>query len=269
MGIIAARFASSMASLRCLSSVISSRQNSLVKHIVKLHDSRVARENNVYIAEGDHIIETVVSAGGTIRRLFILEGQPVPANWHAQQVIHVTESVARKISQTNNPSRYLAEVERITSPAIQAEQGGVILAEVADPGNAGTIIRAAVAFGVRQIVALGGVDLYSHKCVQAAAGALALASVHQLPPTVASFGSLRGGAPLHALVPRDGSSLETASIRPPCWLIIGNESRGIQEELLTLCDNKVTIQMKGKIESMNAAVAAGIACYVVFGSHRE
>lgn len=176
------------------------------------------------------------------------------------RVYEVTASVLAKIADTETPRGPIATLQ-LPPPAPLSTTDTVLLDGVADPGNAGTIIRSAAAFGFAVAVTPTSVDAWSPKTLRAAAGA------HFMTPVVTVDGGAARqlmAAELHAvaLVVAGGRPIETIDDKAQIALIVGSESHGISSDLLDLKPTEVTLDMPGGIESLNAGVAASIAMYL-------
>lgn len=207
--------------------------------------------------EGPNPLSEAVAAGAVIRDVFGLADDArsaelavrVGATW-----IPVTYEVLEKLSATETPRGPVAVVE---IPEHQSTRSENIWLDIADPGNAGTVIRTAAAFGFGVIVAPGAVDPWSPKVLRAGAGG------HFLTPTTV------GGVPqgqVIATVPAGGvgpSLIGNHVSDGPLTILIGNEAHGLSEGQTSTADVLVTIPMPGGIESLNAAVAAAILMYEV------
>jgi TrmH family RNA methyltransferase len=238
---------------------ITSLDHALVKRLVRLHEVRHRREDGHFIAEGRRTISAFLAAGWRPELLLVREGEEIPADWPAARA--VSARVAAKLSQAATASGYLAVLPiPAPRPALPAA-GGLVLVEIADPGNLGTLLRSAAAFAVPQLVLCGGADPYAHKTVQASAGALSALALIQLGEGSGPQ-ALSGGAPLCALVVAGGADPSTLP-RQPRWLVLGSEAHGLRADWLAGCSERVTLAMPGAVESLNAAVAGSLACYLL------
>ena len=132
---------------------------------------------------------------------------------------------------------------------------------MSDPGNVGTLLRSAAAFGFRQIVCVGGVDIWSPKVIQASAGVLPLLAIHQVDTmpagwTAAAIDSV-------ALVASGGDAPQASPILRVPWPIVGNEAHGLPAEVIDDCRHRLTLPMVPEVESLNAAIAGAISCFVL------
>jgi len=199
-----------------------------------------------------YVSEPVLAANATVRELDA-SGTPV---------FVVDERTARKISDLETPTGLVAVARQRTAGLAEVLAGrlSLVLADLNDPGNVGTLLRAAEAFGVSGVV-LGrlGVDPYHPKLVRAAMGA-----IFRLPVTVASadeFAAAASGLTVIGLA-ADAPDLEEVDLGTRTALIVGHERRGLglwEPAGRTLAG----IPMQGAVESLNAAVAGSIALYVL------
>ncbi len=145
----------------------------------------------------------------------------------------------------------------------------VVLADVTDPGNAGTLIRAAVASGAGAVVVAGGVDASHPKVVRSSAGALFSVPVVSVDQPGQAVEHLRdGGYQLVGTVVEGGVAHHVADLTGPVALVLGNETRGLAAELAGQLDLLVTIDMPGPTESLNVAMAGTVICFEVLRQRR-
>ncbi len=195
----------------------------------------------------------------------------------------ISESDMKKLSDTVSPQGILVVAKQKRFKGLSGfleavtRYGGVLKCEplilvletIQDPGNLGTIIRASEAAGVTGIIAdEKTVDIYSPKVVRSTMGAilrLPYITVKDLSSAVKriSDGSGTGGRGFAAYAARLDGAVEyyNADMRGPAMVMIGNESRGLTDELSSLADTGIVIPMTGNTESLNAAVAAGVICF--------
>jgi RNA methyltransferase, TrmH family len=241
---------------------IRAADNPLIRQIAELHDAAGRRAANAFLIEGRRAIDGLMQAGWAPLRLLVCEGLEIPAHW--PEPIVIGERAAARASAARTPSGYLA-VFAIPEPApLDRAAGGLVLAGIADPGNLGTLLRTAAAFGVRQVVCAGGADPFGSKAVQSSAGAIAAVQLHRNPDAA----MLSGGAPLCALVPRGGHPPEACPAGPR-WLVVGGEADGIPSDWLASCSQHLTLPMPGAaVESLNAAIAGAVAMYALMMAGR-
>ncbi|MBL7712905.1 MAG: RNA methyltransferase [Chitinophagaceae bacterium] len=179
------------------------------------------------------------------------------------QVIAVTEAELKSVSGLQTPNKVLLVVEHTPDPGpVAINDWCIALDGIRDPGNMGTILRIADWFGIGHVVCSPDcTDPYSPKVVQAAMGAQLRVRIYEtrLPDFVRnsalpSFAAILGGEDIYSFQPAEKGIL-----------IIGNEAKGISEELIALAQHRVTIPRRGGAESLNAGVSAGILCALLLG----
>jgi TrmH family RNA methyltransferase len=246
---------------------LASPDNPLVKALLRLHRGRHRAEDGRFLVEGRRAIDGFLAAGWMPEHLLVSTDETAPAHWPADRIRPAAPRVLTRLSQASTPSGLLASFPLPTTPATDPAAGGLCCVGVADPGNLGTLLRTAAAFGIGQVALCGGADPFSHKVVQATAGALAkLRLVLPAGPAALSGGAApTGGAPLAALVVSGGVTPE-ALPRRPRWLVVGSEADGLPADWLAACVERVTLPMPGGTESLNAAVAGAIAMYALLRS---
>lgn len=228
-----------------------------VKYIQSLGQKKWRDEEQVFVAEGPKLVnELLMAENCNVIHIYALE------QWQADHktdvpVTEVSTGELEKISQLTTPNQVLAIVKKISWNEELQLTGNISLAldTIQDPGNMGTIIRLADWFGVKNIICSHNcADVYNPKVVQASMGSITRVRIEytDLHSFFATNKILTYAAALNG---RDITKIEKLS---EGIIIIGNESKGINEEILKLSDVQVTIPGKGKAESLNAAVATGI-----------
>lgn len=227
-----------------------------LKYIQSLCQKKQRQEERLFLVEGAKLVEELLQTGLNVRKIYAL---PVWAEKHSHlpQLTEITEEELEKISNLQTPNQVLALVEQPAPAAepVLANQLTLVLDTIQDPGNLGTIIRIADWFGIYQVVAsMDTVELYNPKVIQSTMGSYARVQVCYRPladflsaATVPVYGALLNGQNMYEVAPlKEGI------------LLIGNESKGIQADLLSFVSHPITIPRIGGAESLNAAIAAGI-----------
>lgn len=233
-----------------------------IKYIQSLAHKKFRDEERLFIVEGVKMVEELISsASDNIDRVFATK------NWVERQLpntvvnkltVVIEEHELAKISQHKTPNEVLALVK---FPKFQNEYNTdnkltLVLDQIQDPGNLGTIIRTCDWFGINQIVcSLDTVDNYNPKVIQSAMGSIL--HVEVIYRSLPSFLSTVQDIPIYAAV-LNGKSIHDIAIAKPSLLLIGNESNGISKEVLAFATEKITIPKLGQAESLNAAIASGI-----------
>lgn len=233
---------------------IRSTRNPAVVEAGRLHRVRERNERGETLLEGPHLLEAAVAADVEIVRTFALEDDPRLGEW--PRVSLVAPPVMKKLAGTQTP-RGPVSVMRIPSWAPPPGDSDVlVLLGLNDPGNVGTIIRSAAAFGLSVAIGPGSADVWSPKVLRSAAGAhfrvRALSRVSRLDEL--------GGHRLAATVVSGGNEPREL-LGGPWAFLIGSEAHGLAPETISRADARVTIPMEPGNESLNAAVAASILAY--------
>lgn len=234
---------------------------SKLKYIQSLSQKKQRDDANAFIAEGPKLVkELLESAPQAIQEIFALK-EWVEENQKfltKNLVAEISEKELERISLLSTPNKVVAIVKKFDTGKTIIAIDRIILAldTIQDPGNFGTIIRTADWFGVEQIVCSPDcADMYNPKVVQATMGSIARVKVFyaDLEKWLVSVKDTR----VYAAV-LEGQDISFMKKINEGIILIGNESKGISDEILRLANNKITIPKKGKAESLNAAVATGI-----------
>lgn len=242
--------------------VITSRDNQEVKHILSLQTPKGRKHEGQFVAEGTRVCKTLVDNGYKLVCLYITDNlfDEYKRVIKTPHITLVSDFVMQKISTAHTPSGFLGVFE-IPKKSVTTLSAGIVLAQISDPGNMGTLIRTAAAMGVKTVVCVESTDPWSPKVIQASAGAVA--QVNILTMSWSELVHAKKDLSLCALVVNSDNSIEQINTTQ-CLLVIGSEAHGIPAEWIAQCDQHVTIPMPGNTESLNAAVAGSIAMYVIF-----
>lgn len=248
--------------------VITSRDNPNVKRIAKLTKRDNARSEGVIYLEGTRLCEEALSSGQTPIEVIVSEDR---INWAKEftpgiEPLVLNKDVFKKISQTVNPQGVALVIKEPTvSSGIPRKEDGkdvyVVLENTQDPGNLGTIIRMADAFGLTAvIVSPTTCDPYNDKVIRATMGSVwHIPIVRKTMDECFEFFSATNTETLAMHL--KGDILNADQLKLPCAYFIGNEGDGLTSETAQKCSKLVKIPMKGKAESLNAAVAASVIGY--------
>ena len=233
---------------------------SKVKYIASLGQKKQRDEDGLFVAEGPKVVaELIQSAPENIRDIYAVKDW-VKENDGAGRVpvTEVTEEELGKISQLKTPNQVLAVVRKFDTGEQIPVKGKIslVLDTLQDPGNLGTIIRIADWFGIEQIICSPDcADVYNPKVVQSTMGSIARVKVFYTD--LAEWLPVQKDIRIYAAA-LEGKDITNMNPLKEGLIIIGNESKGIEEEILALANERITIPKKGKAESLNAGVAAGI-----------
>lgn len=239
------------------------------KYIRSLSQQKYRKEYNQFIAEGNKIAQEWLAADTNISKVlatekWLQENDHLLAEHEGAEVITVLPHELENISSLKTPNEVLLVVDKPEEHHFEAVEGWVLaLDTIQDPGNMGTIIRIADWFGIKRLILSEGcVDIYNPKVVQSTMGSHTRVKVYYESISSAINNS---DAPVYAAV-LGGENLFELKEKKPGFIIIGNESKGISDELQALATHKVTIPGKGSAESLNAGVSTGIICALLTAS---
>jgi TrmH family RNA methyltransferase len=236
-----------------------------IKYIQSSGHKKTRDEDGVFIAEGSKIIKEILTeCPQNLIKLYALpsffEQHHLKAD--GDQFIEITENELERISLLQTPQQALALLRKFQPVFIKEVEHEWVLAldSIRDPGNMGTLIRLADWFGIRYIIcSTDCVDVYNPKTVQSSMGSILRVKIIEgnLAELLLQCPQPVFAATLH------GSSVSKLTFEKEGTLLIGNESKGISNELLDLSTKKISIPSFGAAESLNAAVAAGIILWEI------
>ena len=246
---------------------IRSRNNARWKELRQrlLHSSRVG--DHLLAIEGIHLVEEVLRSGLALETLFLREDTLARvAEFPAKEIFIVENEIFNQGCATQAPQGVAALVKKPVASLDSLLQKKnpliLILDAIQDPGNLGTILRSAEAFGATGALLLPGtVSPWNQKALRASAGSVFRVPLVALsdPTPLTRLRTLK--IPIYAAVARDGKNVNDVSLVGPAALLIGNEGAGISAALLAIADHRIQIACPGRVESLNAAVAASILMY--------
>ena len=241
--------------------IITSKANSVVKNAKKLHQKKYRK--SAYLIEGWHLFEEAVQAGVTIEKIFALESY---RNQLAAfpQTVWVSEDILLDLADSQTPQGIVAVVQKEEVGQVDLSQGKFLfLEDVQDPGNVGTIIRTADAAGFTGVIVSDkSADIYSLKTLRSMQGSHFHLPIYRMSSQVLLDETKKAAIPVLATT----LSKDSVDYRelPPIEnfvLVMGNEGQGISPLMAESADQLVHISMKGRAESLNVAVAAGILIF--------
>lgn len=242
--------------------VITSRTNALCTHIRKLASSAAyRRKSGEFLCDSPKLLEEILLHGGDLHTVVSTAEAALPVLPAGVRWVQVPADVMKSISPAETPQGVLAVcgIPDRSLPTMLDGKRYVVLDGVQDPGNVGTILRTADAFGTDGLLLVNGcADLWSPKTARASMGALFRCPAWQCR-TEELERLLRDSAlPLYgAALRRDTVDARNADYSR-CAVAIGSEGRGLSEEVLSLCTRTVMIPMRAHCESLNAAAAAAV-----------
>lgn len=234
---------------------ITSVNNELVKETVKLLQRKYRKEN--FLLEGIKCIEEAIEYGLEIEHLFVLEGSAEFSDFENR--IETTEAVLSKISSTDSAPKAVAVAKKPAKKWSDEYKKVVLLEDIKDAGNLGTILRTACAFNIDAIVLYGDtVDLYNPKCVRSSVG-----NLWKIPVFEMNDLSIFNDYERVATLPKSDNTVWLKDYIPQEKVLVmfGTESSGLSQKLKDFATKNVTIEMSDKVESLNLSISAGIILY--------
>lgn len=252
--------------------VITSRDNEQIKQIRKLKDKKYRDEMGLYVVEGIKTINEAIAEGANIQVVVICDDsdeqgelkQKMLYSLSKFDIIYVNESVFASISHVMHPQGILAVIKKKDKQnKIDFGQNLiVVLDDIQDPGNLGTIIRTVDSCNLSQlIISKNTADVYSPKVVRSTMSGIFRVNIieaENLPETIDEIKN--HGFKAVATTLETSKTIYDIDYNKTV-IIIGNEANGISKDVLSKADVKVKIPMQGKTESLNASVATGIVLY--------
>lgn len=245
--------------------IVSSRKNENVRIIRSLiREKNMRDERGAFAVEGDHLCGELFRSG--LKAMLAAYTQKAAAKYPrtfgllieaVDLSICITDELAEYISDTKSPQGLFAVAEKRAEGLAEDARRIVVLDGVQDPGNVGTVIRTAEAFGIDGAVLLSGcADVWSPKSLRASMG-----SAFRLPFINCAAAELRGllnGFTVYgAMLDDTAKRLGEVKFPEKTAIVIGSEGGGISPDVVEICDEKIYIPIKGA-ESLNAAVAASV-----------
>lgn len=246
---------------------ITSVNNEIVKNTAKLQQKKYRNSEKKFLLEGYKAIKEAFDSGIIIEKIFVNKNKIQEYNFAKNILIETTEPVLKKLSTTETaPESVAVGIQKIYDfDVLKKAKKVVLLEEIKDLGNLGTILRTAVAFQAEAIVLYGdSTDIYNPKCVRASVGNLwkipifQIKDFNQLEQIFENFQRI-------ATLPRSKNFLKNFDIKFPALIMFGSEAAGLSDELIKFSTNSVKIEMAETVESLNLAVSVSIILYELFG----
>lgn len=231
---------------------IESNDNKNLKLVRKLKNKKNRYHENKFVIESRKLLEEAIKNSCNIE--FILLREDISVNFNDKLVYTTSIDLFNKVSHMTSPDGYLAVVNFPEDVSIESDLI-LLLDRVSDPGNLGTIIRSAEAFGFSEIYLLESVDPYNDKTLRASMGSIFRIAIKQA--NIEDVKILANKYNLYA-ADMDGIDFRQEKFEGKICLIIGNEANGLSEDVFSLASKTIKIPMQGKLESLNAAISASI-----------
>lgn len=253
--------------------IITSKNNDTVKFLLSLSDKSVRERTGSFLLEGKRAVGEAVEAK-LATHIIVSQGYAkekeysVVKTWRLPTTV-LSDGMFSRISETKTPQGIAAvcKIKKYNLQTVLEEEKSILLLEdVRDPGNMGTVIRTAAAAGFGGIIASDGcVDVYNSKVVRSTVGCLFKTKIIQCKGSFLNITEeiKNKGFCLYAAHPRGGKDLFDTEFSRKTAVVLGNEANGLSNAMLKQCDSLVTIRMEKGVESLNASVAAALMMYEV------
>ncbi len=256
--------------------LITSKDNRLVKEWRALNEQAKQRKKAGFFAvEGARLCGDALASGLSVTAvLYTAEAQEIYAPIvealiaSAKESAEITPALARSMADTTSPQGVFCVIKsldiQLSLDTIDNMGRYGVLEDIQDPGNLGTMIRTAEAFGLDGLILSAGCcDVYNPKVLRASMGGvfrLPIAVTGDLPAAIEAL-QARGMTALACVVDADAEPLHRVGKTAGCLCVIGNEGNGLTKDTVAVCKKRVTIPMAGRAESLNASMAAGIVMW--------
>lgn len=236
--------------------LITSINNQTIKELDKLKQKKYRDLEQRFLIEGEHLVEEAEKSG-VLEKIILLENSEYPSKL---EKIYVSKNVMKKLSSLDTPPNIIGVCKMLSRKELGKKV--LLLDDIQDPGNLGTIIRSSVAFNVDSIVmSLNTVDLYNPKVIRSTQGMIFKINLikDDLGQVIEKLKSKN--IPIYTTNVNGGENIKNINTTDSYGLIMGNEGNGVKDEISTLADRKIYIPMNSKVESLNVSVAASILLY--------
>jgi TrmH family RNA methyltransferase len=246
---------------------IQSTKNTLIKETKKLLQKKYRQQSQTYLLEGFHLIQEAQAAEVVLKEVFISQrGLNEWSEWikaHLTDYSLVSDDVLKALSSQPTPQGMIAVAEMPKEEDDEFSGAWLLLDNVQDPGNVGTMIRTADAAGFSGVLlGQGSADLYNPKTLRSTQGSLYHLSVRSgdLSAIIPQFQE-KGCPVVGTALDKQAKDYLSVEKMSDFALVMGNEGQGMSPELLAMTDQNVYITIKGKAESLNVGIAAGVLMF--------
>ncbi len=269
--------------MKLSSEIITSRSNPLVKWASSLGDKKYRDAEGAFLIEGEKLCFEALDAGLPVIRIFVEDGKQAGILQRLEEyseneiygqtpITLLSESAFSKISSEKSPQGIIIAIKYLDffrkldiiykeEFFLKPSERAIILCSIRDPGNLGSVIRSAVAFGTEHVILTDDcVDLYNSKTVRAAMGSLFKIKATVVSDMTACIDAMRshGRRVFAAELRQNALPISEISPIPTDVVVIGNEGHGISQDVSAACTGSIYIPISENTESLNASVAAGV-----------
>ena len=239
--------------------VITSLDNKRIKNLAKLLNKKYRDETGMFLVEGEHLVIEAKRSGSLIE---VNKCEDYEMDFDVTTTI-VTYDVIKKLSNTLNPQKVIGVCKKLDNKDIGNKV--LILEDIQDPGNLGTIIRSSVAFGVDTIVVSNNtVDMYNDKVLRSSEGMIFHIDIVKIDVNECIDKLHSEGYEIYGTKVDGGTDLREITVGDKYAVVMGNEGAGVSEFTLDKCDKYIYIPMNSDCESLNVGVATSIILYELF-----
>lgn len=248
---------------------ISSLSNAKIKETVKLHQKKYRELMGLFIAEGEKTLQELLDNAIEIEDIFVLNGYNFDISKDlADKVSVCSEPVMKKLMTTDSIPKVVvvAKKKQNTLDKIKSLQKIALLENIKDPGNLGTIIRSAAAFGIDAILLVGDtIDLYNPKVIRSSAGNFFKLPVFELK-SAKDIREICSGFTFVSTALQNKTTISIADAKMIDKLVVmfGSEASGLTDELAAIADKNFLINISKDVESLNLSVAASIVFHELY-----
>ena len=241
---------------------ITSVNNSYIKNLLTLKTKQGRNDSNQFIVEGYHLVEEALKH--QVLSAVLCTDKEVLGKINAQEKYLVSEQVIKKLSSTKPPQNIIGVVNLVNKQELESivkknELRLLILDDVNDPGNLGTIIRTSAAFGIDAVIASQEtVDYYNDKVLRATQGA-----IFKIPLIKGDLVEIISLLKKHHITIlgtslKSSKSIKEVEKKAKLAFVVGNEAQGVSDKVLELCDQNIILPMNNDVESLNVSIAAAL-----------
>lgn len=254
--------------------VITSKDNDLIKHIRKLKEKKYRDEFGEFVVEGAKMIEEAIHENAQIKQILVCDDCKTESSMTQEQLydiakfecIYVSEKIFSLVTDVVAPQGILAVIEKPIKSENKIDYKAnhfLLLDNIQDPGNMGTILRTADSLNMKQIiVSPGTADCYNSKVVRSTMGAIFRVNVIERDLEKVIKEMQKREIKVFATDLQTDKTIYDVGYEKTA-VVIGNEANGVSQAVLKLANERIKIPMTGKTESLNAAVATGVILYEI------
>ncbi len=239
--------------------VVTSLDNKRIKNLSKLLIKKYRDEEGKFLVEGEHLVEEAYKAGVLLE---VVKCEDYIGEYDVPTTL-VTYEVIKKLSNTQSPQRIIGVCKKLEEKEIGNKV--LVLEDLQDPGNLGTIIRSSVAFNVDTIIVSNNtVDIYNDKVLRSSEGMLFHINIVKRDINYILDELHSNGYILYGTKVDGGTNIKEINVNEKFAVIMGNEGAGVSNDTLDKCDKYLYIPMNNNCESLNVGVATSIILYELF-----